>query len=127
MEVNILKRESTMNTNSICAGSRVVLEDNANIKMPRSFLSIFGFELGNIYYVQEVEIVPKETILPIAYIERGFIPSVYAKYLSRGIRTTNHDNMGSDCFVTINGKKLSAVWFRPATAKETNQHARSLL
>ncbi len=116
-----------MNTNSIIAGSSVVLDEHQNRETVPNLVSIFGFKRDHIYMVQEVEIVPKETILPIAFIEQGFIPSIYAKYLSRGIRTTNHDNMGSDRFVTINGKKLSAVWFRPATAGETNQHARSLL
>lgn len=84
-------------------------------------------EPGQVYRVQEVEVIPKRTLLPPAYIDAGFIPESYARHLFNGIGTTNHDSMGSDRFFHIEGRTFSAAWFRPATAAEVNRHAKSIL
>lgn len=82
---------------------------------------------GEVYRVQKMEIVPKRTILPQVCIDAGYIPDQYMRFLKYGIRTNNHDLMGSDRFVTISGRVYSSVLFRPATAEEVNRHAHSQL
>lgn len=86
-----------------------------------------GLHYGEVYRIEEVEIVPKRTLLPADFIEAGYIPERYKEHLTKGIHTTNHDLMGSDRFVRIKGEEFSASWFRPATATEVNQKAKSSL
>jgi hypothetical protein len=86
-----------------------------------------GFERGEVYRVEDVEVVPIKGLLPNGYLKIGFIPDLYKRHLVNGIRTTNHDLMGSDRFVYIKDQTLSAGWFRLATAFEMNRHARSIL
>lgn len=93
-------------------GSFVVLDERISF-----FLETMGFERGRSYRIEQVEIVPKETILPKEYIEWGYIPDLYARHLTHGIRTTNHDAMGCDRFVYIDGKKYSGAYFNHATAE----------
>ena len=111
-----------MNKSAILNGSPVVFDRSCGFKAEN-----FGLENEKIYRTTSVEIIPRETLLPAIYIEAGFIPDGYAKHLTKGIRTTNHDLMGSDRFFTVVGRKFSAMLFRLATASEVNQHARSIL
>lgn len=83
--------------------------------------------LGEVYRIEEVRIIPKRNMLPDAYIKSGCIPDQYKPHMIKGLRTTNHDLMGSDRFVQIKGEEFAASWFRYATATEVNQKAKSLL
>lgn len=105
----------------IVAGSSVVLRE----EMACSGLNLI--QSGEIYRVEEVEVVPLETLLPPEYISSGYIPDQYKPHMIKGIGTTNHDTMGSDRFVTIRGEKYSVAWFRHSTATEVNRKARSNL
>lgn len=92
------------------------------------YLHMVGkLQIGEVYYIERVEIVPKKTLLPLAYTESGYLPEYYKPHMTKGIGTTNHDLMGSDRFVYVKGDKFSASWFRFATATEVNQKAKSLL
>lgn len=101
-------------------GSAVVIRE-------ASFCAQLGLCFGQVYRVGEVEIIPKKTLLSQDYIEVGIIPDQYKPYMIKGIETTNHDHMGSDRFLHINGRIFSAAWFRPATGEEVNRHNRSIL
>lgn len=111
-----------MQTQNIVAGSPVVLSDRPP---PTNIREVF--KAGVIYRVQSIDIVTKKTILPQEYISAGFIPSAYERHLIKGIGTTNHDLMGSDRHIVVRGIKLSAAWFRLATAEEVNRKARATL
>lgn len=104
---------------AIVKGSTVVLKEGPLVLFPQNL------HFGEIYRVEDVEIVPQETLLPQEYISHGYIPDCYKPYMIKGIGTTNHDTMGSDRFVTVSGEKYSAAWFRQATAAEVNRKARA--
>ena len=107
----------------LVAGSKVVPSE----KHTAQILRVCGLEPGEVCNISEVEIVPKRTILPREYIDVGYVPSGYEPYLSKGLRTTNHDLMGADRFFHIKGRVFSAAWFRAATAAEVNRIARKSL
>ncbi len=110
-------------SSGLLEGTPVVLRDNIH---PYE-VKILHLEAGEIYRVQSVQIFPLRTLLPREYIEAGYIPDQYAPHLIKGITTTNHDTMGSDRFVKVNGWQFSGAWFRPATAQEVNRHAKEIL
>ena len=105
----------------IVSGSTVVLNEEF------AGAGLRKIQCGTIYKTEKIEIDPLQTLLPSNYISRGYIPDQYKPHLIKGIGTTNHDLMGSDRFVFVNGERYSAAWFRQATAGEVNQKARSIL
>ena len=114
-----------MPEHNFVVGSTIVLKDNIH---PSLLSAVFkDFEIERPYRVQGVQIVPKEKLLPLDYVEAGYIPDYYKRYMVKGIHTTNHDLMGSDRFVHVIGRKFSALWFRFATVTEVQRHAKSLL
>lgn len=113
-----------MSNQNLVAGTPVVVCDNIH---PYVLNKILRLETGKLYHVQSVQIFPKRTLLSREQIEAGHIPDQYARHLINGIATTNHDTMGSDRIVTVDGREFSGVWFRPATAQEVNQHAEAIL
>ena len=114
-----------MPKHNFVSGTAVVPRDDIH---PYELKEIFkDFEAGEVYWVQDVQIFPERTLLPREYIEAGYIPDQYAPHLIKGIATTNHDTMGSDRFVTVQGRQLSGAWFRSATAEEVNRHAKAVL
>jgi hypothetical protein len=126
-----------MKEKKFVAGSTVILDEEL-LAFGRGILH--GFDLkhmfgkivyvpGQIYHVESVEIVHEKTIVPEEYVRRGVIPNQYKFHLKKvkGILTTNHDLMACDRFVVVQGRKLSAAWFRHATKAEIEQSARSRL
>ncbi len=113
-----------MPKHNFVSGTAVVLRDNIH---PYELKEILRLEAGEVYRVQSVQIFPLRTLLPHDYIKAGYIPDQYAPHMIKGIATTNHDTMGSDRFVTVQGRQLSGAWFRSATAEEVNRHAKAIM
>lgn len=114
----------SVSSHNLVEGTPVVLRDNIH---PYELKEILRLEAGEVYRVQSVQIFPLRTLLPYDYIKAGYIPDQYAPHMIKGVTTTNHDAIGSDRFVSVNGRQFSGAWFRPATAQEVNRHAKSIL
>ena len=114
----------SVSSHNLVEGTPVVPCDNIH---PYVLKEILHLEAGEVYRVQSVQIFPLRTLLPRECVEAGYIPDQYAPHMIKGIATTNHDTMGSDRFVNVDGRQFSGAWFRPATAQEVNRHAKSIL
>ncbi len=108
-----------MVSNSLLKGSRIVFKRDKSL--------LHNFDLDRIYVLEDVKIVSRETVLPLDFIDCGYVLAQYKPYLIKGLHTTNHDLMGSDCFVTVCGEKISSALVRLATAQDVNQHAKAIL
>ena len=118
----------TTNNNEIIKRSLVVANENmANFCSVTPHLRRI-FENGEVLVVENVRIATKELAAGDSglYPPSHFVAEYAEDLLLRGAKT-NHDQMGSDRFVIIEGEKYSAAWFRLATAAEVNQKARNTL
>ncbi len=114
----------SVSSHNLVEGAPVVLCDDIPHYVMKEILRL---EAGEIYWIQSVQIFPRRTLLSREHIEAGYIPDQYEPHLIKGIATTNHDTIGSDRFVNVNGRQFSGAYFRPATAQEVNSHAKAIL
>lgn len=112
-----------MPTHDFVEGTPLVLNED----VPGWIRDILQLETGHVYRPEGVRIFPKRTLLPSYYIEQGYVPDCYKPHLIKGSGTTNHDSIGSDRWVRINGQDFLAAYFRKATANEVNRQAKSAL
>ena len=113
-----------MSAHNFKVGTALVVDEHVS-RVERE--EILRLEDGRVYRPTKVQIFPRTTLLPRKFIEAGYIPNQYKPYMVNGIHTTNHDTIGSDRLVQINGRDFSAMYFRKATAAEVNRHARRII
>ena len=106
-----------MSAHNFKVGTALVVDEHVS-RVERE--EILRLEDGRVYRPTKVPIFPRTALLPRKFIEAGYIPNQYKPYMVKGIHTTNHDSIGSDRWVQINGRDFSARYLHKGTVAKLN-------